>query len=135
MTQLIAHTDGASRGNPGASALGVIIRSSTGQVEKSFGKALGCMTNNQAEYSAVIAALEESLKLGATELSLNADSELVVKQLNGQYRVKNAGLAPLYARVKTLEAKFKSVKYRYIPRERNREADALANRALDNLKD
>ncbi len=131
MTQLIANTDGACRGNPGASAIGVILKTSTGQVVKTVCRAIGNMTNNQTEYHAVIAALEEALKLGATELSLNADSELVVKQLNGQYRVKNPGLEPLYARVKTLEAKFKSVKYRYIPRERNREADALANKAFE----
>ncbi|AKG53000.1 phosphoglycerate mutase family [Dehalogenimonas sp. WBC-2] len=131
MTQLIANSDGACRGNPGASSLGVIIKTPTGQVVKQVCRALGHMTNNQAEYSAVIAALEEALKLGATELLLNADSELVVKQLNGQYRVKNAALAPLYAQVKALETKFKSVKYRYVPRERNRDADALANQALD----
>ncbi|MEN8613865.1 ribonuclease HI family protein [Dehalogenimonas sp. THU2] len=134
MTHLIANTDGACRGNPGASALGVLLRTPTGQVVKEICRPLGSMTNNQAEYHAVICALEEALKLGATELSLNADSELVVKQLNGQYRVKNPGLAPLYARVKALEPKFKSVKYRYVPRERNREADALANKALDDLK-
>ena len=131
MTHLIANTDGACRGNPGASAIGVIIKTSTGQVVKSVCRAIGNMTNNQAEYHAVISALDEALKLGATDLSLNADSELVVKQLNGQYRVKNPGLAPLYAKVKTLETKFKTVKYRFIPRERNREADALANQAFN----
>ena len=134
MTQFIANSDGACRGNPGASALGVIIKTPTGQVVKQICRTLGHMTNNQAEYSAVIAALEEALKLGATELLLSADSELVVKQLNGQYRVKNAALAPLFARVKALEPKFKSIKYRYVPRERNRDADALANKALDDLK-
>ena len=130
MTQLIANTDGACRGNPGASAIGVIIKTASGQVIKSVCRAVGDMTNNQAEYHAVISALEEALKLGATDLALNADSELVVKQLNGQYRVKNPGLEQLYSRVKGLEAKFKSVKYRYIPRERNRDADALANQAF-----
>jgi ribonuclease HI len=130
LTQLIANTDGACRGNPGESAIGVIIRSPSGRVVKSVCRAIGTMTNNQAEYHAVISALEETLKLGATELALNADSELVVKQLSGKYQVKNAGLAPLYARVKTLETKFKTVSYRYIPRERNRDADALANQAF-----
>jgi ribonuclease HI len=132
LTQLIANTDGACRGNPGASAIGVIIKTTAGQVVKSICRAVGNMTNNQAEYHAVISALEEALKLGATDLSLNADSELVVKQLCGQYQVKNPGLAPLYVKVKTLETKFKSVRYRYIPRERNRDADALANQAFKN---
>jgi len=131
LTQLIANTDGACRGNPGASAIGVIIKSPTGQVVKTICRAIGNMTNNQAEYHAVITALEEALKLGATDLSLNADSELVIKQLSGKYQVKNAGLAPLYAKVKILESKFKNVKYLYIPRERNREADALANQAFN----
>ena len=130
MTQLIANTDGACRGNPGASAIGVIIRTPIGQVVKTICRAIGNMTNNQAEYHAVIAALEEALKLGATDLKLNADSELVVKQLSGKYQVKNVGLLPLYNKVKTLEAKFKSVKYNYVPRERNRDADALANQAF-----
>ncbi|APV44962.1 ribonuclease HI [Dehalogenimonas formicexedens] len=130
MTQLIANTDGACRGNPGASAIGVIIRTPSGQVLKTICRAIGNMTNNQAEYHAVIAALEEALKLGATDLSLNADSELTVKQLSGKYQVKNPGLALLYARAKALESRFKSVRYTYIPRERNREADALANQAF-----
>jgi len=130
LTQLIANTDGACRGNPGVSAIGVIIRTPTGQVVKSVCRAVGSMTNNQAEYHAVISALEEALKLGATELSLRSDSELVVKQLSGKYQVKNPGLEVLYTRVKMLETKFKSVKYQYIPRERNREADALANQAF-----
>ncbi|MGI2336406.1 MAG: ribonuclease HI family protein [Dehalogenimonas sp.] len=131
MTQLIANTDGASRGNPGAAALGVMIKNPAGEVVREVSRCLGRLTNNQAEYAAVIAALEEAHKLGANELLLKADSELVVKQLCGQYRVKNAGLAPLYARVKALEGKFISVKYCYVPRECNREADALANRALN----
>ncbi|XUW99965.1 MAG: ribonuclease HI family protein [Dehalogenimonas sp.] len=130
MIQLIANTDGACRGNPGASALGVIIRTPSGQVLKSICRALGNMTNNQAEYHAVITALEEATKLGATDLHLKADSELVVKQLSGKYQVKNPGLALLYAKVKALESRFKSVKYSYIPRERNQEADALANQAF-----
>ena len=130
MTEVEIHTDGACRGNPGASAIGVILKTPAGQVVKSLCRAIGCMTNNQAEYFAVISAMEEALKLGATDLALNADSELVVKQLSGQYRVKNPGLAPLYAKVKGLETKFKSVKYRCVPRERNREADALANQAF-----
>ena len=131
MTHLIANTDGACRGNPGASAIGVILRTPSGQVVKSVSRAVGNMTNNQAEYHAVISALEEALQMGATDLALNADSELVVKQLNGQYQVKSPSLAPLYIKVKNLETKFKSVKYRYIPRERNRDADSLANQAFN----
>jgi len=130
LTHLIANTDAACRGNPGESALGVVLKTSKGEVLKSYCRAIGCMTNNQAEYFAVISALEEALKLGATELSINADSELIVRQLNGQYRVKHPGLAPLYAKVKALESKFKSVKYRHVPRERNREADIMANKAF-----
>jgi ribonuclease HI len=131
LKQLIAHTDGASRGNPGAAALGVIIKSGQGEVVKEISLCLGRLTNNQAEYRAVIAALEESGRQGATHLRVNADSELVVKQLNGIYRVKNPGLAPLVLRVKELEKRFEKVIYCHVSRERNREADALANRALD----
>lgn len=131
MKQLIAHTDGASRGNPGAAALGVIIKDNKDAVVSELSRCLGRKTNNQAEYQAVIAALEESARLGATHLTINADSELAVKQLNGIYRVKNPGLAPLAARVKDLEKRFEKVIYRHVPRESNREADALANRALD----
>ena len=133
MSQYIANTDGASRGNPGAAAIGVLIITAAGE-KVEIKQTIGRQTNNQAEYKAVIAALKEAVRLGAAEMLVKADSELVVKQLNGQYRVKNAGLAPLYAEVKALEAKFKSVKYRYIPRLQNREADALANQALDDAR-
>ncbi|KTB49222.1 Ribonuclease HI [Dehalogenimonas alkenigignens] len=130
MTYLIANTDAACRGNPGESAIGILIRTSTGQVVKTVSRAIGRMTNNQAEYHAIISALEEASKLGAEELTLIADSELAVKQLTGRYRVKNPGLEPLYAKVKILESKFKKVTYRHVPRERNSDADGLANKAF-----
>jgi len=92
---------------------------------------LGTTTNNIAEYSAAIIGLEHAVKLGVSRVKLFADSELLVKQLNGQYKVKNEGLKPLYAKVKELIAKIGRVEVQYIPREMNKEAHALANKAID----
>lgn len=92
-------------------------------------KAIGVTTNNQAEYRAIIAALEQALRLGARQVELNSDSELVVNQLTGKYRVKKDTLQPLFEQVKMLAGNFESFKVRHIPREQNRQADALANKA------
>jgi ribonuclease HI len=92
---------------------------------------LGTTTNNIAEYTAAIIGLEHAVTLGAVNVKLLADSELLVKQVNGQYKVKNEGLKPLHGKVKELIAKIGSVAVQYIPRERNKEADALANKAID----
>ncbi len=128
--ELTIYTDGASRNNPGEAGAGVCILQDGKPVEK-IARYLGMTTNNIAEYSAAIIGLEYAVKLGACKVKLRADSELLVKQVNGLYKVKNEGLKPLYARLKELIAKIASVEVEYIPRERNKEADALANKAID----
>jgi ribonuclease HI len=128
--ELTIFTDGASRNNPGEAGAGIFILRDGKPVDK-IARYLGTTTNNIAEYQAAIIGLERCVKLGASMVKLHADSELMVKQLNGQYKVKNEGLKPLHARVKELIAKIGTVEVQYIPRERNKEADALANQAID----
>jgi ribonuclease HI len=128
--ELTIFTDGASRNNPGEAGAGIFILRDGKPVDK-IARYLGTTTNNIAEYQAAIIGLEQCVKLGASMVKLHADSELMVKQLNGQYKVKNEGLKPLHARVKELIAKIGTVEVQYIPRERNKEADALANQAID----
>jgi len=128
--ELTIYTDGASRNNPGEAGAGVFIVQDGKPVER-IARYLGTTTNNIAEYTAAIIGLEHAVTLGAVNVKLLADSELLVKQVNGQYKVKNEGLKPLHGKVKELIAKIGSVEVQYIPRERNREADALANKAID----
>lgn len=130
MKKLIIHTDGVSRGNPGQAAIGVIIRDERGELVVSLSQSIGLATNNQAEYRAVIAALEEALLLDPDEVELNSDSELVVKQVKEQYRVKKTTLKPLYLRVKQLQSSLNDIRIKHIPRQQNREADKMANAAL-----
>jgi ribonuclease HI len=129
--KLIIFTDGAARGNPGPAAIGCIIKDEKGTVVATISRCLGATTNNQAEYRAVIAALEKAIGLGARQVALYSDSELVVKQINGRYKIKHAALRPLYSEVVRLAGALESFKVLNIPRERNKEADALANQALD----
>ena len=129
--KLVIFTDGASRNNPGPAAIGAVIKDEAGRVAGTVSRAIGTATNNQAEYSAVIAALEEAIKMGATRVELKADSELVVEQLNGRYKVKKATLRPLYQKVVRLIGALEAFTITHIPREQNREADRLANKALD----
>lgn len=124
-------TDGGARGNPGPAGTGVVIKDAEGKILAAFGEYLGETTNNQAEYRAMVAALERAKALGATEVDAYADSELLVKQLHREYKVKNAGLAPLFVRAWNLAQSFRLCTFRHIPRERNREADALVNAAID----
>lgn len=128
--ELTIYTDGASRNNPGEAGAGILITRDGMTIEK-IARYLGRTTNNVAEYTAAIIGLEHAVKLRASNVKLFADSELLVKQLNGQYKVKNEGLKPLYKKAKELIAKISSVEVQYIPREQNREADALANQAID----
>ncbi len=128
--ELTIYTDGASRNNPGEAGAGVYILRDGEPLER-IARYLGTTTNNIAEYSAAIIGLEHAVRLGASRVSLNADSELLVKQLNGQYKVKNEGLKPLYAKARELIARIGAVEVKYIPRDRNKEADALANKAID----
>ena len=128
--ELTIYTDGASRNNPGESGAGVYILKD-GEPYERIACYLGTTTNNIAEYTAAIIGLEHAVAAGARRVNLFADSELMVKQLNGQYKVKNEGLKPLHAKVKGLIAKIGRVEVHYIPREQNKEADALANKAID----
>ena len=128
--KVIVHTDGASKNNPGQAAIGATIKDERGQLITSISRRIGRATNNQAEYRAIIAALEAAIDLGARQVELNSDSELVVRQINGQYRVKKAALKPLYQQVKELQSRLGNFTIRNIPRQQNKEADKLANEAL-----
>jgi ribonuclease HI len=130
--RVIAYADGASRGNPGLASYGVVVYDSDGKELHTGSRALGRATNNQAEYQGAIAALEAALGLGAREVELRMDSELVVRQLSGRYKVRNPGLLPLYRRILALRGRFDRVQLVHVLREQNRVADKLANQALDN---
>ena len=123
-------TDGASRGNPGPSAIGAAIKDEQDRLIASISQLIGSTTNNQAEYRAIIAALEEAIRLGANQVDMRSDSELVVRQINGQYRVKEASLKPLYQKVKQLQSQLEGFTIIHIPRRQNREANRLAGMAL-----
>lgn len=128
------NTDGGARGNPGPAAIGVVVREAGTaglDVLAEISRTIGETTNNVAEYSAVIAGLEAAAELGADTVRLESDSELLIKQLRGTYRVKAAHLVPLYRRCRELLAGFGSVELVHVRRERNVEADALVNQALD----
>src|SRR3954463_15524150 len=118
--KLIIYSDGGSRGNPGHAAVGFVIYDAAGKEIKTFGHYLGITTNNQAEYRALIAALEEAAKLGATEAVCHMDSELVVRQLIGQYKIKEPTLQPLASEALRLTAKFTKVNFVHVPREKNK---------------
>lgn len=126
-----AFIDGASRGNPGPASTGVQLLSEAGLVIKEHGRTLGTQTNNVAEYEALLDALRLAKDLGASELLVHSDSLLLVKQVAGEYKVKNAGLAVLKAKAVALIRDFKAVKLVHVRREFNKEADRLANMALD----
>ena len=129
----VIYTDGAARGNPGPAAIGVIIKDESGKTVASVSRRLGTTTNNQAEYRAIIAALEKAVSLGARNVVLKSDSELAVKQISGQYKIKNTALRPLYQEVVRLTGALESFSIAYIPREQNAAADALANKALNQV--
>jgi len=122
--------DGASRGNPGPASAAAVLRDEEGTVLTEVSQRLGSTTNNVAEYFGLIIGLEEALKLRADEVVVESDSQLLVRQCSGEYRVRNARLRRLRDWVSRLEQGFTRVTYRHVPRERNREADALARRAF-----
>ena len=126
--------DGAARGNPGPAGIGVVITDSSNNIIKELCKYIGEATNNVAEYSALIFGMEEVVALGANELTINTDSELLAKQLGGEYKVKNDKLKKLYSKVIKLLDSFQEVSVNNIPREKNKDADKLANKAIDDLK-
>lgn len=125
------HTDGASRGNPGPAAIGVVIRTPDGRLVAEVSEAIGVATNNVAEYTALVRGLERARALGARRVRVRADSELLVRQLAGTYAVRNEGLRPLFEEARRLLASFEAAEVRHVPREENREADRLANAALE----
>jgi ribonuclease HI len=128
---VIINTDGASRGNPGPAAIGVTIKDSDGRLLASVSRRIGVTTNNQAEYRAIIAGLEKAIGLGARRVRVKSDSELVVKQIRGHYKIKNVALRPLYQQVVRLTGSLDSFDIACVPRERNTEADRLANQAFE----
>ncbi|MBV8244741.1 MAG: ribonuclease HI family protein [Candidatus Eremiobacteraeota bacterium] len=123
--------DGGSRGNPGHAASGAVIVDAGGKVLREVGRYLGIATNNVAEWTAVVDGLRAARELGIDALAVRLDSELVVKQLTGEYRVKHANLQPLYAQAKKLLREFSHVDLKHVRREHNKLADALVNRVLD----
>ncbi len=133
VNKVIICTDGAARGNPGRAAIGATIKGGEGNLIASISRRIGITTNNQAEYQAIIAALEKAISLGARHVELYTDSELVVKQINGRYKVKKATLRTHYQKVIQLIGSLDGFMIAHIPREQNREADNLANKALDGI--
>jgi ribonuclease HI len=131
MTHLIVSCDGAARGNPGPAGAGAVLTTPDGAVVAEIAEGLGEATNNVAEYTAAIRGLERAAELGADEVTLRSDSQLLVNQLLGRYRVRTAHLVPLYERALALSGGFRRVRFEHVPRERNRAADRLANRAVD----
>ena len=129
---LIIHTDGGARGNPGPAAAGVcIVDAGTGDAIHEAGYYLGETTNNVAEYQGLLKALRKAQELGATRVSVRSDSELMVRQIHGQYRVKAEALKPLYQQVMALLSKLKQWEVAHVRREGNQRADQLANAAMD----
>ena len=129
--RLIAYSDGASRGNPGPAAIGALVLSEDGQPLAEISRHIGRGTNNEAEYRAAIAAVEAAMALGARSVELRMDSELIVRQYNGAYRVRNPALMRHFQRLAALGRQLDRLELVHVPRELNRDADRLANRALD----
>lgn len=137
LTKIIVYTDGGARGNPGPAAIGVVIKDVSGRVIKSYGETIGEATNNEAEYRAVIFALAKlkalvgKKKIADLLIEMNLDSELVAKQLNGEYKIEEERLFPLFIKIWNLKMDFGEVRFRHVPRGKNKEADRLVNEALD----
>jgi len=132
--RLTIYVDGASRGNPGPAAVGAVIKDEKGATILKVSSSIGRATNNQAEYSALIVALQEARKLGADQVYINTDSQLMAEQINGNYKVRNAHIRPLFEKAMQLLTAFQYYSIDHIPRYLNSEADALANEALNKLK-
>ncbi|MCF7820063.1 MAG: ribonuclease HI family protein [Candidatus Pacebacteria bacterium] len=129
--ELIIFCDGGARGNPGPAGLGVAIYDKDKNILEQMSEYLGVTTNNQAEYRAVLKAIERVKELGASKLTFYLDSELIVKQMSGEYRVKNKELLPIYLKIRQLILNFEKVDFFHVRREANKEADRLANIAMD----
>lgn len=126
-----AHCDGGSRGNPGPSGYGAVVEDAKGQVVARLNHFLGIQTNNYAEYSGLLAVLQWAIENGVKQLRVISDSELMVKQMKGQYKVKSPVLVPLYQEAKKLAARLERFEMRHTLRGGNKEADRLANEAMD----
>ena len=134
--KLIIYTDGASRGNPGPAGIGVVICDESGKIVKKYKEFIGNATNNIAEYRALIKALDLASTFSVSEIDCFSDSELMIRQLNGEYRVKNEKLGKLFLLVREKEKRFEKVSYIHVPREEDfiKRADKLANIAIDEFK-
>ena len=131
MSKLIINTDGGARGNPGPAGIGVVVRDDSNRIIAEHKSYIGQTTNNVAEYKALILALEEAGKIGADQLIINMDSELVVRQMQGKYKIKEPGLQVLAQEVFKKLRGFKNVTFQHVMREKNKEADKLVNEAID----
>lgn len=129
--KLVLYTDGCCRGNPGPAGIGVVIKDSRKKILKELSEYIGEATNNIAEYSALIRGLEEACEMGAEEVMVFMDSELVVRQLNGEYRVKDDGMKELFRQAVEALKDFKAFEIKHVDRSKNKEADSLANRAVN----
>jgi ribonuclease HI len=129
--KLVVHVDGGARGNPGPAAIGVVISTPDGETLDELGERIGVATNNVAEYRALLKGLERARALGAAELEIVNDSELVARQLTGAYKVKHPGMKPLHAQAIAALREFDSWRIRSVPRAQNARADELVNEALD----
>jgi len=125
------YIDGGSRGNPGPAGYGVRIEDANGEVVERFSGSVGIATNNVAEYRGLLAALEWAADRGHRQVHVRSDSELLVRQMKGEYRVKNSGLQPLHAAARALIGRIGQVTFEHVRREANRDADLLANEAMD----
>jgi ribonuclease HI len=128
---MIANIDGGARGNPGPAAFGVVIRNSKGELVAELSEYLGLQTNNFAEYSGLLAALDYAVRENCPSLKIYSDSELLVRQMQGRYKVNNLALQQLFARAQSLVRKLQSFQIEHVLRERNKEADRLVNKTLD----
>jgi ribonuclease HI len=129
--RLVVNVDGGSRGNPGPAAIAAVLSDSDGEVVEERAETIGRATNNVAEYRALLLGIERAAALGATELELVGDSELVVRQVRGEYKVKDAAMRELHTQVRGALAPFETWEIRHVRREANSEADRLVNEALD----
>lgn len=137
---IVVYTDGGSRGNPGESAIGVVIKNSKGETLKKYGESIGIATNNQAEYGAVVYALKKlKLLFGKNKtknmsVEIRMDSKLVSEQLSGNFKIENTNLYQPFIDIWNLKINYKCVEFRYVPREENKEADKLVNEALNSAQ-
>jgi ribonuclease HI len=135
VSRLVVNVDGGARGNPGPAAIGAVVRGGGGEVLEEVGEKIGEATNNVAEYKALLRGIELAAAHGGTDLELIGDSELVVRQVEGRYKVKNAGIKPLHQEVKRALRDFDSWSIRHVRRAENADADRLVNEALDGALD